>query len=106
MSDRFIEGLKSKTEVKADEKEAKKDQKVDNEVDLVTKVIKMGSRQWSDILKWGQERKLLTDPEVSIINTAIRVETTGRIPTQKQCKRLMVIVDKLEDEGMLIPGNK
>lgn len=102
LSDDFVASLKSKDEIKSEEKEAKKEQKIDNAMDLVSTVIKMGSAKWQEILEWGLANKLLDDSETGIINVAIRVETTGRIPTEKQCKRLMMIVDKLEDEGMLI----
>ncbi|MCR5624415.1 MAG: hypothetical protein K6G11_04135, partial [Lachnospiraceae bacterium] len=53
---------------------------------------------WEDVLLWGKEKNLLSDIEISFLTAATKMNF-GRIPTEKQCQRILNIAAKLIDEG-------
>lgn len=98
--DSLIDTLVSKTELQSEEKESKAKQKIANEVDMLTFIISAGKEYWQNVLNWGLSRKLLSDMEVSILRMVINIETTGRIPTEKQAQVVMRMRKRLINEGM------
>ena len=59
-----------------------------------------GKEYWSQVHKWGTDRKLLTSMESDIIRLIINMDVTGRIPTEKQAKVAVKARKKLIDTGM------
>ena len=96
----FVTTLISSDIVQAEEKEAKEDQKVDNEVALLKTIIARGSVYWNKVLDWGNERKLLSESEDSILRLIINIEKTGRTPSVKQAKVIIKTRERLISEGM------
>lgn len=88
LSDEVKELLIDAEEEKTEEKEARKEQKIDNEVDMMKKVMSLGAAGWQEILSRGMEENLLTEADIALIRKAMQVEKTGRLPTGKQMKRL------------------
>lgn len=96
----FLKTLISEESVKSDEDEAKKTRKVANEVDEMKFIFAAGKEYWSQVHKWGTDRKLLTSMESDIIRLIINMDVTGRIPTEKQSKVAIKARKKLIDNGM------
>ena len=48
-------------------------------------VFSAGGPFWQKILEWGSERNGLSVKERGILEVCSRMETTGTIPTEKQC---------------------
>lgn len=99
-SDEFIDILISNEEINSKEKAAKKSREVESEIDLLNEIIKLGNEYWLKVYKWGKERNLITDLDESILTLAINIETTGKIPSNKQCKYIMLIQNRMFEEGM------
>lgn len=96
----FIDSLVDSELLKSEEKSAKKDRKLDSEVDNLKSVITAGEKYWNAVLSWGKERKLLTDPEISILRLAANIQITGRVPNTKQLKVILNVRERLISEGM------
>jgi len=96
----FMSTLVSKEEIKSEEKEAKAKQKISNEVDTMKFIFAAGTEYWQKVLDWGVSRGLLSDMERSILRMVINIQTTGRIPTDKQAQVVMRARDRMIMEGM------
>ena len=79
-----------------------KSRKVDNDINLEVEVVKAGAKFWSDLLKWGINRGILSPMEESVLKIASSFEKTGKIPSAKQCALLLKIKDKAYDEGYYV----
>lgn len=96
LSDEFKENMITKEELNYENKEAKKEQKIDNEMELLKKLYKFSPQNWKDIIEWGQSNNQLISDEVKFLNLI----PTGKYPSDKQLKRIVQILNKLQNEGM------
>ena len=101
----FLDTLIPIAEIKEEQKQAKEERKVDNEVDDLKYIITMGSDYWKKVYEWGKTRRLLSDMEISILHRTITMNVTGRIPTAKQAKVLLRTRDRLIQDGMPMQFN-
>lgn len=49
------------------------------------------------MIRWGIEHHLVTDRDVSFLKAAANMNT--KIPTEKQCQRILNIESRFKDEG-------
>ncbi len=96
LSNDFLENMITKKDLDYENKESKKEQKIDNEMELLKKLYKFTPLEWSTIIEWGNTHHELSPEEVSFLNLI----PTGKYPSDKQSKRIVQIIKKLEDEGM------
>ena len=96
----FLKTLVSVQSLKQDEEEAKKTQKVANEVDELKFIFAAGSAYWKQVLDWGVSRNLLSPMEMDILKLIINQDITGRIPTDKQAKVAVKARARLIENGM------
>lgn len=101
ITNEFINTLASKEEVKDEEKEAVKEQKLENKITLESDIIKLGSSYWKNMFEWGKERKLISQIEENTFKIIINMELTGRIPNYSQCKLLYKVKERLKLEGYI-----
>ena len=101
ISKQFIKTLISKTQAKSDQTNAYKEQKMENELNCEIEVTKLGSKYWSNMLKWGLEKKMLSPIEQSILKIASNFDKTGKIPSFTQCKTLLKAKERFELEGFM-----
>ena len=84
-----------------EEQTVKKDaliqQTVVSGIQVQTKVIELGSSYWRELQGWGRQRQLLSPDDDSILSVAVGIPR--KLPTEKQCARLLSIKTRLEDEG-------
>lgn len=90
--------LIGKEEQKRINREGKKEYKLLNGIEVQVDVIKKGSDYWYRAIEWGSKHKLLSAVEVSFLTSATKIEL-GRLPSEKQCQRIVNIEAKLIDEG-------
>ena len=100
ITDSFRNTLISQESLKVEEKKAKEERKVANEVDDLKFIIASGKDYWQKVMDWGVSRRLLYDMELSIIKMVINMEITGRIPSSKQAKVVIKARERLIAEGM------
>ncbi len=96
----FLKTLISEQEMKRDEEEAKKNRKVENEIDEMKFIFAVGKQYWTQLFNWGKSRNMLSPMEMDIIKIIINMEITGRIPSEKQAKVAMRARTRLISEGM------
>ena len=96
LSQEFLDSLVSKAEVKYEEKEAKKEQQIDNAMELLAKMYKLPPDTWQDMIEWGSQKNLLVPSQIQLLNLI----PTGKYPSDKQSKKILETIMYLEDEGM------
>lgn len=96
LSDEFLNQMLTAEEVKYEEKDAKKEQKIDNSMELLKHIYKLPVEAWHEIIQWGTENNLLTDKQIQILNLI----PSGKYPSDKQSKIIVQTILYLEDEGM------
>lgn len=92
--------LVSKETINSEEKEAKEERKVANEVDVLKFIMSAGTEYWKNVLEWSDSRRLLSDMEKSILKMIVNMNITGRIPSVKQAKVIVKARERLIAEGM------
>lgn len=100
ITDSFIGTLISIDFIKTEEKQAKDERKVANEIDDLKFIFSFGKGYWQKMLEWGLSRKLLSDMEISIIKMVINMDITNRIPSKKQAIVVKKAREKLIEDGM------
>ncbi len=94
----FIRELISENEEKSESLADKKDQKITNEVTVMMSVANYGVDRWKALLDWGRNNGVFTSQEMSFLNAAIAIEK-GKFPSDKQCTKIMQILEKARNEG-------
>ncbi len=78
-------------------KDAQAKQSVMTGIQIQTLVVELGPAYWRALQKWGRERQLLTPTDDSFVTVAAGMPR--KLPTEKQCARLIEIRTRLEEEG-------
>jgi hypothetical protein len=81
-------------------KDAKADQDIESSIAVETLVFTLGTEYWKEMREFGRKELLLSPDDDGILKFAA---TPGKIPSEKQCKRLMQIKARLEGEGFSPP---
>jgi hypothetical protein len=87
-----------KSQERQAEKDAKKDQKLVNEINSTVQVYEYGVENWKYAISWASERGLLNPRDTDLLKVAVAIEK-GRIPSDKQSKVILEILEKLRLEG-------
>lgn len=95
----FEDVLVSTEEVKAEKKDARKTQKLDNGINDQMRVIEVGADGWSRILQEGTRKNLFTPKELEALRVAAKIPS--RIPNERQSAVLMEVLDKVAAEGIV-----
>ena len=98
LSEKITEILLTKDEQKQAKANGRKDQVLVSGIQVQAEVVKKGQEYWENALRWGKDRKILTAVDVSFLSSATKMNF-GRIPSEKQCQRIVNIEAKLLDEG-------
>lgn len=112
----FFQELVEMSSEKTAQKEAKKEQKELNELQVITSIISKGEEYWKDLLTRGSARRLLTVPEENALIQAakysksknIPMTSSGRIPTKYMqiIELILQTEDKLLAEGIVGTKNQ
>lgn len=84
-------------ERKVAEREAKSDQRVDSDTEIMTKIIEISQEKWKNIFSFATSRHIITADE----HTALRIacQIPQKIPNPIQCKKLLAVLERLQEEG-------
>lgn len=96
----FQAELITKEEMRENKKDAVKDQKMLNGIDAQTAVVKAGGAIWRSVKEWGVSKRLLSPTDAGVLDAASSMPL--KIPTEKQCIRIIEILRKLHSEGCQI----
>ena len=84
-------------EAKAEERKAKKEQKVVNGINAQVEVIKYPVEFWKRLSEFTVNNHLVTPTDVSAL--ALACKMPNKLPNSYQCKRLLDLLDKAIEEG-------
>jgi len=98
LSQDFKDSLISKEAVQRDKKQARNVQKMDDGIEAQKTVLKVSANQWRGLLQQCSSKGLLTEREIGIVNIATQIPK--KIPTEKQSKALIDVLDKANQEGI------
>lgn len=85
------------TQVRADKREAKKDQRLIAGVDAQTKVIELGKDFWMDLASFLATRRLATASQARALTVACQLP--AKIPNPYQAKLLLELIERARSEG-------
>ena len=89
--------LIGREELKVAEREARYDQRVDSETEIMTKIIEISQVQWQNALDFATGRRMITPDEHTAMRIACQIPL--KMPTPVQCKRLVAVLARLQEEG-------
>lgn len=94
----FISELIDEETQKEEKREARKDQKENNKISAMVTVVEYGLENWQYLLEWDEDHRILSGVEKEIVKVTKGIEC-GRLPSEKQCIRLLEILDRARGEG-------
>lgn len=97
-SEGFVKELVGATEAAEEKKDARKGQKLENNASAMIQVAEYGIDKWKTLLAWGIQNRIFTPQEISFLKVAIAMET-GKLPSEKQCSRILQILNKAREES-------
>lgn len=95
----FFKTLVGINEQRAEQRQAKKTQQIDDGIDAQRKVLEVPAQNWSRIRQVGTEKRFLTEKEVGIIRVAEQIPQ--KIPSEKQSEILVGVLEKARSEGVV-----
>lgn len=98
--DSFSSTLIDATNEQEEKVNARKEQKLVNQVSAEIELINLGAAYWKKVLDFGRNDRLLSEMEDGLLSVAANFEISGRIPSDKQAKLIMQIRKRLFDEGL------
>ena len=78
-------------------KDAQAQQSVMTGIQIQTLVVELGPAYWRALQTWARQRQLLSPTDDSFVTVAAGMPR--KLPTEKQCVRLVEIKTRLEEEG-------
>jgi len=86
-----------KDEIRAAVREAKQDQHIVTDTEIMSKVIEIIPDKWQDALSFAINKRMISPDE----RVAVRIATQipSKMPTPAQCKKLLALIDRLYEEG-------
>jgi len=94
----FVSELVSNSEIIEEKVSAKKLQKELNLDRAMIELYKIKSSVWINLQKWNVVHKVLSPTESDLIRVATKINT-NYFPTEKQCVRILQVLERARDEG-------
>ena len=96
--------LISRSETNAVEAAAKRAHHFNSDIDQSVEIFNLGENYWRRIYTALKKDDLLSSGDLSFINSIANYIGKNSLPTSAQCKRLVKIVTKAEDNGFIMPN--
>ena len=87
-------------EQKDAKRQAKKDQKVINDINAQTEVVKYPTEMWKRLTEFAVKNRLVTPADVTALGIACKLP--NKIPNSYQSKCLLKLLDRAQEEGFSI----
>ena len=98
----FVNDLISKEVMEERIKGEIKEKKLEKDVNWLVEIYNLGNSYWTDLLKEGMKRHILSPMETDLLNLAIAFTAGKKVPSEKQAKLIWKIRNKLDQAGVLI----
>lgn len=80
------------------EREARADQKLVSGIDIQAKICtEITPVQWQKAMRFAMEKRMITPEELTSLRIATQIP--AKLPTPFQCKRLITVLERLQEEG-------
>lgn len=79
-----------------------KEKKLEKDVNWLVEIYNLGNSYWTDLLKEGMKRHILSPVETDLLNLAVAFTAGKKVPSEKQAKLIWKIRNKLDQAGVLI----
>jgi hypothetical protein len=89
--------LIGKEEMRTASREARQDTRIITEAEMMTKVVEIAPMKWREALEFATAKRLASPVEMTAMRIAAQIP--AKMPTPTQCKRLLVVIDRLYEEG-------
>ena len=66
-------------------------------IEAQTRVVELGGEYWRGLQTWARQKQLLSPTDESFLNVAVGIPR--KLPSEKQCTRLLEIKTRIEEEG-------
>lgn len=86
---------------KKEKRDGRKEHVMESGIQVQAEVVQKGQEYWERALLWGKTKGILNEVDISFLTTATKMNY-GRIPSEKQCQRIVNIEAKLIDEGFKV----
>ena len=103
LSDNFVASLVSIEETRAAESAAKREHKFNSNIEVGVEIFRLGSDYWMKVYSDLNKANLLSYADLEFIKSIAGYIAKMMLPSAKQCKRLMKIVNNAEDKGYIMP---
>lgn len=99
----FFDDLISESYIKDKLSSSKKDEKLTQNVNILSEIYNLGSDYWTRLKEEGIKRRLLSSKEIDLLNIAISLGTSRpRVPSDRQANFIWKIREKLDKAGVLV----
>lgn len=78
-------------------REAKADQRKVLDTEAMNNVVEISAKQWQKVLAFMTSKRLVSPDEMNALKVACQIP--NKIPTTAQCRKLLSLLEKLEEEG-------
>ncbi len=84
-------------ELKVVKRNARYNQRIDSDAEIMTKIIEISQEQWQKALKFATSKRMITPNELTAMRIACQIPK--KMPTPAQCKKLIALLERLQEEG-------
>lgn len=95
----FEDELLNKSYVETQKASAIKEEQSNKELDALMTVFNYGENFWKEVEQWGEMEKIWNIQDKSFLKLATRIESGGKIPTDKQAMRILQVLEKARLES-------
>jgi hypothetical protein len=89
--------LIGKEEMRTAVREARQDTRIVTEAETMTKVIEITPAKWREVFEFATSKRLVNPDEMTAMRIAMQIP--AKMPTPTQCKKLLLMIDRLYEEG-------
>lgn len=98
----FLATLVKASDALDDARDARAMQQVDSGIDEQALILAQGQEYWQELLEWTSARNGIAPTDERSLRAA--AGQYGGLPTERQCKRLLQLKKRCEDEGFIARG--
>lgn len=94
----FVSELQSQYDAAQEKKNARGDQRLANQLNVLVEVVEYGVDGWTDLLNWLKTHPVVSPSEKNMIKLAQKMDG-GLVTSERQCAKLLKILEKCRTEG-------
>lgn len=89
--------LIGKDEMRNAVRDAKADMRIEIDTDIMTRIVEIQAEQWQNVMSYATSKRMVSPEELTALKIACQLPL--KVPNPIQCKKLIVVLDRLYEEG-------